>query len=105
MLIWSGYGFIVPLMVAVIFFIVVIIGGLLGVPADYPGGLGFLLAAAACWWGGRRLNDPQKDRVLRDESSGEMVVLRSRHTLFWIPVQWWAVPCLIGAVAIVLPSF
>lgn len=49
-------------------------------------------AAALCWWWGRRLNDPAKDRIAVDTKTGEKIRIESRHTLMFIPIQWYAIP-------------
>lgn len=99
MIIWSGYGIFVPILMVVVFLITNLLGEAAGAAGTITGPTGLVLAAVACWFVGKRLNNPTKDRVLLDETSGESVVVRRRHTLFWIEVQWWAIPCLGLAVA------
>lgn len=97
MIIWSGWGLLaIP---------VGFIGIMFGVAVDralYPGiepmpswplALGLLLAAAAAWWLGRRLN-AAGDQVLQDPATGALVRLRRRHSLFFIPLQWWSIAML-----------
>lgn len=64
-------------------------------------GIGELLAAIAVWFTGVRLNR-EGDRRLLDPKTGKEVVLRRRHTLFWIPMQYWApVLGLIGVIVLI----
>ena len=65
--------------------------------------VGSLITAALLWWLGKRLNSAP-GRELVDPKTGERLVLRRRHSLFWIPMQWWAIPYLVVA-AFVLISF
>jgi hypothetical protein len=60
---------------------------------------GLLAGAIANWFCGRRLN-AHPDRVLIDEATKQRVILRRRHNLFWLPMQWWSIPIAILAVLI-----
>ena len=95
MIIFHGWGI---LTVA----IVVILGGAVTVTSamaldaaglhEFSGiglALGLFVAAAVNWYAGRRLNgDPGRELV--DRATGETVVLRRSHRLFFIPMQWWS---------------
>ena len=88
MIIWTGWGILV-----VLEFVLVLagIGGMkLGEPVT--GLLSGTIAAAVIWFTGRRFNDPAKDRLVVDPATGEQIRLVTRHTFFWIPMQWWAIP-------------
>jgi len=94
--IWSGLGVLTLPIVALTVGITVALGmrGLeaIGRPdlAYLAFSLGLLLAAAVNWVVGRRLNRAP-GRELVDPSTGERVVLRRRHTLFWIPMEYLSV--------------
>jgi hypothetical protein len=32
---------------------------------------------------------PSEERVVLDKQTGQEIVLRQRHTLFWIPIKYW----------------
>lgn len=96
MLVWRGWG-ILAFILAMASFAVV---GATGLPQPYSGLLSGAVAAAAIWFTGRRLNDPAKDRLVTDAATGEMLRLRSRHDLFWIPMQWWAIPAALFGVVL-----
>jgi len=98
MIIWSGWGILVPVFVFIAFIGTALLGDVVGATNDQKAITAMLLASVACWFVGRYLNDPSRGRVLLDEETGESVVVQKSHTLFWIEVQWWAVPCLILAV-------
>ncbi len=93
-LIWQGLGF----LAVVIPLCVLIIGQL---AADALFGQGYytahhsmfatlmVLSAAAIWYLGKALNG-RPGRVLVDPKTGQQVELKTKHTLFWIPLQWTA---------------
>ena len=100
MIIWSGWGILAPV-------VAVLVGGsvalLLGGGLESAGmtrwvglgpALGCLAGAAAVWWVGRWLNG-RPGRELVDPRTGERVLLRPSHRLFFIPMQWWAVPLVV----------
>jgi hypothetical protein len=70
--IWSGWGIVV-----------------------IPVALGTAVAAAT-WIVGRRLNTTPP-RALIDPATNARVLLRRRHTLFWVPAQYWSVPVALAA--------
>lgn len=102
MIIWKGLG----ILVIVIFFAVTVTvqwtaNALFG-PGTYflykawlfPPAL--FVVAASCWFLGRYLHQYGK-RELIDTTTGQKVVLRSRHSLFFIPMEYWAVPLVLWA--------
>lgn len=100
--IWSGWGILVlPIVVGT----AVAVGALGGVVLRALGhpeltfiaiSLGLFAAAAANWIVGRRLNS-RPPRELIDPTTNQRVLLRRRHALFWVPVQYWSVPVAIAA--------
>ena len=48
------------------------------------------LSSYALWVLGRKLNS-SPERVLIDAKTGEEVRIKSRYTLFWIPMEWWSI--------------
>lgn len=104
MIIWSGYG---VLSVLIAFAGVVlgaagieplIEGAALGLPPGTGLALGLALAAVANWFVGVRLNG-RPGRELIDPKTGGRVVIRRRHALFWIPMQYYSVLFALLAVA------
>lgn len=110
MLIWSGWGIlVVPVTLLVGGGVTVLLGALLNAAGlDRMVGLalaaGLLAAAAANWWVGRWLNG-RPGRVLLDPATGQQVVLRRRHSLFFIPAHWWAVPLAVAAAIAFVSNF
>ncbi|MBR8741676.1 hypothetical protein [Nocardiopsis sp. MG754419] len=90
MIIWRGWGILVPLIAAVI-----------AVPcaaltAEVTGqqhlgglgaGVGLLLASVAVFLAGNRLNTPRRGF---HPATGRPVEYRNTHTFFFVPMQYWA---------------
>ncbi len=95
MIVWQGFGFLVAL-IPIIF-----IGGINAIDASDTMTYGFevalLLSAVTIWLLGRKLNSKQ-GKILIDPETNEPVEIKNKHTLFWIPMEWFAV--LIAAFAI-----
>ncbi len=104
MIIWSGFGFVVAVFVlAASLFCNAIVDASLG--AGYYSahhwtiGISMLLAGALCALYGLKLRKGGS-RELVDAQTGERVVLRRSHTMFFIPVHLWAF--VLGAIGIAL---
>ncbi|EIZ86520.1 hypothetical protein WYO_0788 [Methylobacterium sp. GXF4] len=100
--IWSGWGIVV---VPVALGTAVAVGALGGLALRALGhpeltflavSLGLFAAAAATWMVGRRLNTTPP-RALIDPATNARILLRRRHTLFWVPAQYWSVPVALAA--------
>lgn len=103
MIVWSGWGVLTALFavggVAVGILIETVLRSV-GLPAQSGLVLGWLIAAIVNWLVGTRLNNGPV-RELVDPRTGQRVILRRRHTLFWIPMQYYSVLMLIlGAFAV-----
>ena len=93
MIIWSGWGFLGFLVPIVVTFLTTMLvetmyGKGYAALHNWPIGLGLLLSAGAVFLISQRLNTP--GRTLVDPNTGQAIVLRRRHTLFFIPLQWIA---------------
>ena len=90
MIVTTGYGFLAILIPALLFGFAAAVLGRHSDPS-----FAYLFAgtsAALCLaWLGRKLNG-KPARELIDAKTGERVLLKQRHTLFWIPMEWWAIP-------------
>ncbi|MCF4129594.1 hypothetical protein [Methylobacterium sp. SyP6R] len=93
MIIWSGWGMLSALIAAAGLVVSVLLDPALariGIPTPTGVVLVWVVAAAFNWWLGTRLND-LPGRELVDPRTGQIVILRGRHTLFWIPMQYYPV--------------
>jgi len=82
MIMWRGWGALglFPLVIATLIFVTAAQLGI-GVRGDGPQtGAALVLIAAGIWWLGRRLN------------RGTRTFIEARHSLFMIPLQFYAVP-------------
>ncbi len=96
--IWTGWGFLALVLAALGGLGGTFLGVALGAPEDQVNlgtTLGLLLAAAGIWLLGRRLNDP---RPGFHPDTGERVVYRNRHRLWFVPMQYWAAIVAVGGV-------
>lgn len=50
-----------------------------------------LLASSAILWTMAKRLAARPVRTLVDKETGEEVVLREQHTMFWIPIRYWAI--------------
>ncbi|HEY8738953.1 MAG TPA: hypothetical protein VIO62_18160 [Candidatus Dormibacteraeota bacterium] len=101
--IWRGWGILVALyaLAAVVVGTVVrnAVGG--GIRAGVAIGVCEVLAGVAVWFTGIRLNG-EADKALVDPNTGKEVRVRRRHTLFWIPMQYWApVLAIVGVIVLI----
>ena len=102
LLIWTGWGILVlPIVLGTALLVGAALQALLtALQAEHLSALSFSLGlfagAAANWVTGKRMNsDP--GRELQDVATGQRVVLRRQHKLFWIPMQYWSIPVALAA--------
>ena len=104
MLIWRGWGILVPIIPIFIWVLVpelfksVLAQTTYTEYFKYISALSILLGAVALWILGKKLNDAE-GRSLIDETTGEKVLLRANHSLFFINIEHWAVPLVILFIA------
>ena len=108
MVVWSGLGLLTVVFAA--------LGAVAGIAlVDGTGGLGYglseevgfalglAIAAAVNWFVGAQLNR-RPGRQMVDIDTGERIILRRRHRLFWVPMQYWSVAMLVFAALAVTSS-
>jgi hypothetical protein len=92
-LIWRGWGILAILIPLVALGLGAVIGMAIapsnGAAAGVVTAIFGLAGSATVWVVGERLNGAP-GRLLVDPATGEKLILRSTHTLFWVPLQWWA---------------
>ena len=103
MIIWSGLGFLVPVVAFVCFLVTQIVtNSLLNDEGYYtehgfPKLVAFWAAAGLLFLIGRALSSKEA-RVLVDKQTGEEVILTPSHTLFFIPIAYWVPLLLVGGI-------
>jgi hypothetical protein len=110
MIIWSGFGFLI-LVVAFGAFLLsqlgidVIFGAKYYEMHHWTIGVAMFLAAIGCWLLDLAFRGG-KARVVVDQATGQEIVLRRRHSLFFIPTHIWVpIFVLIGIVLCVMEFF
>ena len=94
MLIWSGLGILIPVIVAVCALLSeMVLNAALHDDKYYqshswPALLAMTIAAMFVWLLSQRLNK-QPGKRLVDPATGKDVILRPRHSLFFVPVRYW----------------
>ena len=108
MIIWSGFGFLVAVIVFVFallsnFAFDAIYGSGYYEAHHWTIGVAMFLAAVVCWFVGSSLRS-RKPQIVIDKATGkEMALDRSKHTLFFIPMHLWApVLVLIGVILCIM---
>ena len=98
MIVWTGWGALALLVPLAFTAALSAAGTALGASPEglNPGSaIGLLAGAVAVWFLGRRLN---RGASLDELRAGHPGPRANRHTLFWIPMQWWAPVQGVGAV-------
>jgi predicted lysophospholipase L1 biosynthesis ABC-type transport system permease subunit len=93
MIVWQGFGFagiLIPILMYVV--TVKLFQSLFGIAYTdthaWPGAVGTLIGAGLIYWLSVALDKP--GRTLLDPQTGQTVVLRKKHTVFWIPLKYIA---------------
>ncbi len=93
MIVWQGFGFLGPLVPMAGYVVLALLVGAIGgkpylATHSWPGALGTLLGAALLFFISERLDRP--GRLLVDPLNGETVVLKKKHTFFFLPLRYLA---------------
>ena len=97
MVVWSGKGFLSVLVLIVSLFLFVKL-----MPTeygDYAFVLSFFIAAVFSWFMGKKWNE-EETRTLVDKASGQEIILKPNHSLFWIKLQYWGI--IFGAFGLII---
>lgn len=96
-IIFDGWGLLVIVFGIIAVGIGVAANDYLGVPITLAPYLVLGIWALQCVLFGRWVNSGKRDRVLFDQRTSEEVVLKDRHSLFFIQIEYWAIPILMLA--------
>ena len=89
MIVWSGLGFLVPLIaIGCIFVMNQIVGEATFNGFGWPKTVALFVSAAIVTALGFFLKK-QPGRVMIDKATGQEMAIRSRHSVFFIPVIYW----------------
>lgn len=84
---WSGRGILSIIVLVVTFLVCINI-----FPAeygDYVFAVTAFVSGVFCWYFGKKWNT--KKRVVIDEKTGQQLKVKNKHTLFFIPMQYWGI--------------
>ena len=71
----------------------------------WPFAVSLIVSAATCMLLGLIFHN-RKGRILVDPKTGEEVVIRESHTLFFIPILWWGpILAMFGLIALCVDLF
>ncbi len=102
MIIWKGWG-ILAVIIAIVCSVVMqlacdaVFGAGYYKSSSWAMPLALLLASGLIFFVGQKLNG-KAARVVIDKETGEEYLLKSTHSLFWIPLQYWGVVTAVLAV-------
>ena len=97
MIVWSGRG-----ITLVLVFIGVLVLSFKLMPqeySDYSFVLSLFITGIYSWFFGNKWNN-QAARTFIDEQTGQKVLVKGNHALFWIKMQHWGIIC--GVVGIII---
>ena len=100
MIIWKGYGFLVLIIAVAIGATLSLIFSNLGSTEDLGAGIGAIISAGVIWIVGKKLNSPTKSRTLIDKQTGQEIIVKPDHSLFFIKMQYWAF--IVGSIGIIM---
>ncbi len=94
MIIWKGLGFIVPIIGLVAFFVTQLaldaaFGDDFYTSNGWPKLVGAFLAAGLIFLASRLLGKPT-GKIFIDKETGQEIEMRKTHSLFFIPILYWA---------------
>ena len=88
MVVWSGKGILAVLILLVTFVVFIIL-----LPKGYElysASYALLITGVFSWFLGRRWNN-HPGKIIIDKNTGEKINLKTKHSIFWIPMQYWGV--------------
>ena len=102
MIVWSGRGFLSVLLLFISLFLLASI--LPKEQGDYGFIISFFIAGAFSWFMGKKWNE-QVGRIVIDKASGQEMVIKPNHSLFWIKMQYWGPIYFILGLIILMQQF
>ncbi|UXP30972.1 hypothetical protein N6H18_11485 [Reichenbachiella agarivorans] len=88
MVVWSGRGIlsVLVLLLSFVGFIIVLPKGYELHAVSYA----LLITGIFSWFLGKRWNN-HPGRIIIDKNTGEKINLKTNHSIFWIPMQYWGI--------------
>jgi len=104
MIIWSGWGFLVAIIVIINTLLGKVIFGSITRDTTYfqdhswPMAVMLIISGVMSWYLGKYINKPN-GKVYIDAETGEKVMFNKKHSLFFIKMEYWGP--ILGVIAIV----
>lgn len=94
MLVWQGWGItavLFPLLSVLLIelFVGSVLGSTLPDAKIWSVPLAFILSAIPVFILGNKLNK-KPGRIVVDQETNEVIELKTKHTFFWLPLQYWS---------------
>lgn len=106
MIIWTGFGFVIPLICLVNLLLFEWLDPYLEIVNSSSNLMFVGLFSTLMLFGANHLLEKYtKSKVLIDPETQEEVVLRSSHSLFFIPVKYWRYIFIVGTVYLIIKYF
>jgi hypothetical protein len=101
LVIWQGLGFLaalIPVLIAVLFEMIFDAKFGKGYTNQHHWiwGVSMLVSAPVLWFLGNKLTGPGRELI--DPKTGQVVTLRKKHTLFWIPMQYFGLLLIVAGI-------
>ena len=103
MVIWSGHGYLAAVFIFVCSLIANLITNHLTSSENFwdenswPFGIAMIIAAPLCWFAGKMLYK-SGSKTLIDPETNKEIIINPSHTLFFIPLHYWGVLCIIFSI-------
>jgi hypothetical protein len=102
MLIWQGAGISAVLIPAILGFIAQwgvdrCFGQGYATAHGWQNAIAWLIGGAIVWIVGTRL-EKRPGKLLVDPNTGSNVELKGKHTLFWVPMKYWAIIWVVSSI-------
>ncbi|MGV9007652.1 MAG: hypothetical protein ACOH1H_13050 [Brevundimonas sp.] len=107
MLVWSGWGILVPVFILIAFLVSTPVAGLVTSDTDLMMAISTiitgLLAGLATFLAARKLEEGQGRAFIDEATQQRIVVRRSAGSLFFVPTRYWAY--IVPVVAVIVAVF
>ncbi|GAA4274746.1 hypothetical protein U6A24_21705 [Aquimarina gracilis] len=97
MIVWSGRGFLSILVLAVV--LVTLTSFLPKEQNNLSFAISLFVAGIFSWIMGKKWNESNQKKFI-DKETGEEIILKPNHSLFWIKMQYWGI--IFGVLGIVM---
>jgi hypothetical protein len=88
MIVWSGRGILAVLVLVLSFALFANVFP--KEQGDYAFVVAFFIAGAFSWIMGKKWNE-ENGRAVIDKATGQEIMLKENHSLFWIKLQYWGI--------------